>query len=64
MASEHNEGNTKLERRFNYTFFNIRPSQGLLPVLGLLEWYMRPILDAACLLALGRVLIWVEGWIG
>ena len=61
--SEHNEGNTKLERRFNNTFFfNICPSPGLLPVLGPLERYMTPTLDATLLISswagadLGRTL--------
>ena len=30
-------------------FFSIRPPPGLLPVLGLLKWYMTPIFDAALL---------------
>ena len=38
-------------------FFGIRPPLGLLPVLGPLEWYMTPTLDAALRL---RVLIWVK----
>ena len=33
----------------NKTFFSIRPSPELLPVLGLLEQYMTPTLDAALL---------------
>ena len=32
-----------------YNFFCIRPPQGLLPVLGPLERYMKPTLDAALL---------------
>ena len=40
-------------------FFLYLPSPGLLPVLRPCEWYMTPTLDGPCLLALGRVLIWV-----
>ena len=32
-----------------HSFFSIRPSPGLLPVLGPLERYMTPTLDAALL---------------
>ena len=34
---------------FIYIFLSIRPPPGLLPVLGLLERYMTPTLDAAML---------------
>ena len=37
------------ESRGHGTFFCIRPSPGLLPVLGPLEQYMKPTLDAALL---------------
>ena len=32
-------------------FFSIRPPLGLLPVLGPLEWYLMPTLDAALLIS-------------
>ena len=51
----------------NGLFFSIHPPPGLLPVLGPLERYMTPTLDAAlppCYVALGWVLIWVMSQIG
>ena len=44
-----------------FVVFCIRPSPGLLPVLGPLERYRLLHLTRPCLVALGRVLIWVEG---
>ena len=41
-------------------FFCIRPPPGLLPVLGQLEQYRLLHLTQPCLIALGRVLFWVE----
>ena len=46
MASEHLLILTVL-----LLFFSIRPTPGLLPVLGLLEWYMMPTLDWALLIS-------------
>ena len=47
-------------RFFYFLVFSFRPPPGLLPVLGPLERYRLLHLTRPCLLALGRVLIWVE----
>ena len=49
----------KTSKQFKF-FFSICPPPGLLPVLGLLERYRLLHLTRPCLVALGRVLIWVE----
>ena len=43
-----------------YFLFSIRPSPGLLPVLGQLEWYRLLHLTQPCLVALGRVLVFIH----
>ena len=50
-------------------FYSIRPPPGLLSVLGTLEWYMTPTLDAVLLCSsragsdLGRMLDWLRSFV-
>ena len=46
-----NNKSVKDQKQSLKTFFCIRPSPGLLPVLGPLEWYMTPTLDTTLLIS-------------